>query len=532
MHPRSALLLGLSVTLAGCALGCAPVRVANTPAGRGPETTLGAGCAPDRPAIAHHAGGGVVKSPRGAAPIPCSTATGFRSSEVSVGLTKAGTLMFQPAVPASGFPVGLIRSVDKGETWSFVLPSAFDDPPRITPVDQDLTVDPRTGRIFWVMGSPGAKGQVPRLDISDDDGVTWVKSSGPILPVGHSFIFVGPPTKTSPSARAYPNLVYVCHGSGPQKCQKSADGGMTFDAGVSIPIPPDAGKRCGNFGLRGVAHRNGTLYVPNTPCQLPYVAISHDEGATWQQVRIANVETIGAGNLSLDMDRQGNLYAAWVAANDRLPYVSVSRDRGLRWSTPLMIAAPGVKEAALPHLVAGASGHVAISYYGSQNSPGVPFPASCPGRGGYVVPGRGYVNVPFSVSTSCQEWQNVTWNTYITTTWDALATQPLLWSAPLNDPVQPTWYGCSPSPLSGAGAGAVCTAYEASFPAWGRLDYYGAAMGTGDTPWIGFVQACPNGRPVPGNPHCPSTLTGSGPDSMWGMVGRLVRAGGARKDEH
>src|SRR5437016_1758856 len=49
------------------------------------EGALGPGCAPERPAIAHHAGGVVVESPRGKAhtpPIPCTSSTGFRTAEI------------------------------------------------------------------------------------------------------------------------------------------------------------------------------------------------------------------------------------------------------------------------------------------------------------------------------------------------------------------------------------------------------------------------------------------------------------------
>jgi hypothetical protein len=200
--------------------------------------------------------------------------------------------------------------------------------------------------------------------------------------------------------------------------------------------------------------------------------------------------------------------------------LSVSRDAGRRWSTPLMIGAPGVKEAALPRLVAGARGQVAVAYYGSLNSPGVPFPPPCPS----------------SIATDCPEYENETWNMYITETFNALDRHPLFWSASINDPTEPTWYGCSPSELgvvrldesapfiSGGGYTGGC------FPGRGggvtinsRQDYFGMDLASDRTPWIGFGQACPNGLPVPDNPNCSDTLRGSPTDALWGLVGRLVR---------
>jgi hypothetical protein len=62
---------------------------------------LGPGCAPDRPAIAHHAGGILAGTDKvEEAPIPCTTATGFRTNEVSVVITNEGSALFQPAFPA------------------------------------------------------------------------------------------------------------------------------------------------------------------------------------------------------------------------------------------------------------------------------------------------------------------------------------------------------------------------------------------------------------------------------------------------
>jgi hypothetical protein len=268
-----------------------------------------------------------------------------------------------------------------------------------------------------------------------------------------------------------------------------------------------------DFGLNGVVDRDGIVYVPFSPCQRPYIAISRDAGDTWQTVLVADTLTLGFGMLPLGVDMQGNLYAAWVDAADRLPYLASSRKRGrqtgLQWSTPLMIGAPGVNEASIPGLVAGKRGQVAVTYYGSKNSPGLPFPPSCNG-----------------LSTNCPGYENETWDTYITETWNALARQPLFWSAPLNDPSQPTWYGCSPSAIGLDMPGnTICIAHTNSGgpTLGGRLDYYGITMAPDGTPWVGFAQECPDGLPVAGNPNCPSTLTGTVLDAQWGLVGRLVR---------
>src|SRR5207247_1572816 len=70
---------------------------------------------------------------------------------------------------------------------------------------------------------------------------------------------------------------------------------------------------------------------------------------------------------------RGNVYYFWIA-HDRLPYLAVSRDGGKHWSKPVMVGPPNLEEAALPTMDIGAEGNVAMTYMGSTNSPGPPFP--------------------------------------------------------------------------------------------------------------------------------------------------------------
>ena len=538
------------VALAVAALAAAPAAFAKD---KDEGAEFGPGCAPDRPAIAHHAGGVIARPDEDEnAPIPCSTNTGWRTEEAAIVVTNAGSLLLQPAFDATGAPVGAIRSFDQGANWEFFQPSNPDNPPRCctpgggaNPNDQNMAIDRRTGRVFWL--SPGydvpafAFFETSRLDISDDDGKTWFQSSGPPLgkpnhltgqiSLDHVQVFAGPPTESLKHLmQGYPNVVYVCEGNAPQSCGKSLDGGITFGPAVGIPFPPECSGPLPplpptviyntNFGLHGVVDRRGTVYLPNAPCEIPYVAISHDEGGTWQLSRVADTLTLGFGMLSLDVDKEGNLYAGWVGEADRLLYLSISRDHGMHWSTPLMIGAPGVNEVGLPSLVVGERGHVAVTYYASKNSPGAPFPPPCPG-----------------LSTSCPAYANETWSTYVTESFNALAQRPMFWSATLNDPAQPTWYGCSPSaqgldilegdnftiPPGGNTIGC-------SLGAGSHIDYYGINMAPDGTPWVAFYQGCLNDRPVPGNPNC-AQAAGGPHDGLFGFVGRLVHVGG-EGDEH
>jgi hypothetical protein len=458
------------------------------------------------------------------------TATGWRTSEISVAVTNAGTVLFEPAISAGGRPVGILRSVDRGGTWEFVDPGG--DPARIGSIDMNVSVDRRTGRVFWSNDLELPVGYIhnQRIDFSDDDGKTWSSSSPLAMHYDHTQIFSGAPAKHRGSRRGvvYASVSggFTCpaYGFCGAHISKSLDGGATWSQPVAIPYPaecPAPGKDpVGGYGLKGVVGEDGTVYLPFTPCVRPYVAISHDEGDTWQLVLVANTQTFGWGELGLGMDKEGNLFAAWTAAADRLPYLSISRDRGHHWSTPLMIAAPGVKEASEPQLVAGATGQVAVTYYGSKNPP-VPFPDSaCTYTVSFFLPGYGFVR------GDCPGYEQEIWNTYVTESFNALDKRPVFWSASLNDHAKPTFFGSTPAAMRMGGG-------------WGNLvnkvgskltDYYGMAMSPNGTPWVGFFQACPFNRPIAGNPIC-DKATGDPNDGYFGLVGRLVRARSAAGDD-
>jgi hypothetical protein len=153
-----------------------------------------------------------------------------------------------------------------------------------------------------------------------------------------------------------------------------------------------------------------------------------------------------------------------------------------------------------------------VAYYGSKNSPGVgvPIPPNC------------------LISTQCPGFENETWDTYITESWNALAKKPLFWSAPLNDPRHHTWYGVTPSSLR------ISTPTGIGFFGGGQglpgftanMDYFGMTMAPDDTAWVGFDQECPLGQFFfAGNPNC-SLASGGAHDGLFGLVGRLVRAHG------
>ena len=485
-------------------------------------------CAPDRGAVAHYAGG-VQASPESdkRTLIPCITNPGWRTNELGIVETKVGTVVLQPAFGPQGTPVGGLRSTDQGITWSF-FEATDPNPPRRLSLDQDLMIDRQTDRLFWLAPGyvqPESLAQTSRSDFSDDDGKTWTKASGPIgmpdLATGqptrdHGFMFVGPPpARLRSQLTDYPNVVYACGAHAPQLCARSLDGGRTFSTPVGLPFP----RECDgpfppllpevifntNFGLRGVADSTGTVYVPHAPCNRPYVAISRDGGTTWTNSRVADTIVLGYGMISVAIDPEDNLYATWAELESRMLFFSISRDNGAHWSTPMAIAAPGVNETALPMIVVGERGHAVVAYYGSTNSPGAPFPPKCQG-----------------LPNSCPAYENQTWNMYVTATYNALDQPAVFWSTTLNDPKDPVLYGCTPSLEGVVRFKGVFGPGGARGPCQGTLDYFGLFMTNDELTWVAFAQGCPGGLPVPGNPNCPSSLTGDNNDRLWTLVGRLV----------
>ncbi|MBW3665688.1 MAG: glycoside hydrolase, partial [Actinobacteria bacterium] len=340
--------------------------------------------------IEHSPGGvpneGVVNGSRGAL-----YRTGEIASEPTLGLTSGGTILYQ-LWDAEGLSV-VGRSTDGGRTWSYASPSPLTDATGGT-FDPYLYVDPVTDRVFSVNLTPAL--ECHEVSFSDDAGVTW--TSSPLCgQLDHQTLFAGPPVTSDLDPDVYPNVVYLCSAQVPPganfssltTCQRSLDGGRTFvptgePAYVGIDPEVDQGDFgipgfCGGLSGHGVVGPDGTVYLPRTYCGRPFLAISRDEGATWERVQVSDIGTYRGGvimvppffggesplpiSTSVAIDEAGTLYFAWVA-RDRLPYVAISEDGGLTWGEPMMIAPPGVRETIFVDVAAAGPGEVAFAYMG------------------------------------------------------------------------------------------------------------------------------------------------------------------------
>lgn len=421
-----------------------------------------AGCDSSLPVVAHRAGGAAVQLPTGdTLPVVCASQTGYPTSETTLAVTDAGSLIFSPAQTENS----MARSTDGGATWTLTRPATEQPTGFWNTVDPDVIADRRTGRVFWSHATGPVRDEtaLPQVNplpqgagfylaaaqgfqvyTSSDDGLSWHTADYSTAPTGDwEKLAVGPPPASGPAPTGYPDMVYLCANSplevsGPGRlCYKSLDGGSTFQiAGYASPTASNPQDVCPPLNFEApVVDSAGVMYQPVTCQRADYVVLSKDEGSsyTWLPVPGAPTGTVDSGPyLQLAVDDAGNLYGLWQTGG--LIYLIASRDHGHTWSAPLMVAAPGVGGVSLPSLSAGAPGHVAITYYAS-----------------------GQPNA-----------QQLT--AYITQTADALDSQPLFYSGALNDPSHPIFhdYGLPDAP---------------------RADFVGGAFDQpGTTYWAGVVK--------------------------------------------
>lgn len=216
-----AAVLALVVLLAGCSSGPerddavvpgVPVTADGEPA---TAANLAPGCALDRLAVVHKAGGRPA-SAQGAVPVGCLVHTGVDSAEPTIGIASDGTVFHYPAAlidrdlpetPAVRFLTGVSVSYNQGADWRILLPTVGPIvPTHQASLDPYFYLDPTTDRIFADdLISPNCS----VLSFSDDFGQSWTNTVGGCIETDHQTIFAGPPatsttlaTRTSCTAAA------------------------------------------------------------------------------------------------------------------------------------------------------------------------------------------------------------------------------------------------------------------------------------------------------------------------------------------
>lgn len=190
-----------------------------------------------------------------------------------------------------------------------------------------------------------------------------------------------------------------------------------------------------------------------------------------------------------------------------MPYLAISHDGGETWSKPMMVAAPGVTEAQLPDIAATPGGRVAMFYLGSTDSPGEPYPQNVTCLGVQETQKCLSDNGPFNDAQAVR-YQDITWNGFITMTFDGDAKNPVFFSASVNPPGDPLARGvCGPRPDR-------CN----------LGDFQDIQMAPNGMPWASLVDACtPEPDPKYAAAHCvtPTSSADKANNAGHGVVGRL-----------
>jgi hypothetical protein len=452
--------------------------------------------------VAHHAGARPAVDPPYTLPSGADRSVGAPAFEPSIGVTSNGDIFFLALLPSNGLSNAQIRrSTDDGRTWK-TLPRGLSDGGWPTE-DPLIYVDPATDRLFdFELTLPCSA-----VFVSDDRGGTFSMHLA-CNHADHQTLFAGPPPAGGAKPNGYRNVVYYCAidggasvAAGITACSRSLDGGTTWQRTLRPAYVSDGSRGGGSLGIPGFCYGatghgrvgpDGTVYLPRGFCDQPFLAISHDEGDTWEHVQVSDLgmQTGSSAGVGLEehearvaIDPAGNVYYFWIAVN-RLPYLAISRDGGRHFGKPMMVAPPGVNEAWGPAIDAGDTGRVAFSYLATTHSPGPPFCTrttltSCTDADG--SPGR-----PDSAYAS------VGWNGYIGETVDALSADPTFYTAPVNDPRDPYTRG-------------VCGSIQCE----PTHEFHGISVRSDGTAWASFSDGCT------ANPA-------DGCDGSMGVVGTLL----------
>jgi hypothetical protein len=457
------------------------------------------GCQPGWPVVAHLADGTRVRF-TGKLPVPCAMPTRYATSETTIAIAPDGNIFFSPANTENT----IAHSSDGGAFWTLSAPQQLQYTSLWNTTDPWITVDRRTGRVFWVRATgelrtapvlvdesplgwqaPQAFAYAHGFQVysSSDDGLNWTTADDRTQPTGDwEKIFVGPPPASGPKPIGYPDVVYVCANApfevtGPGRdCYRSLDGGQTFSlAGTVAPTavsphddcPPLAG------GANGGVASDGAFYQPQSCATESWVAVSHDEATSWSWYPIpgaptsTGLSTTSERALQLALDDSNNLYVMW-GGNQSID-LEISRDGGRSWSPAMSIHVPGLHYFDLPALAAGPAGHVAVAYCASASSTVKQLSA------------------------------------YITETTNALTAHPVFVTAALNDPARPIFedYG-----LSGGAtprADFIGATYDSEGNVWaGLVKQFGAPNSAGVVATTGYVGALEMSlrHVVPVKHHC------------------------------
>ena len=314
--------------------------------------------------------------------------TEYGSAACTLGVASDNTVFVAPAFTVDG--IGVLRSSDFGKSWHASVPEGvqlsrnrpylyFDD------VDERLFL--HAGRFDAVPPHPLRTGFI--LAVSDDRGQTWRTRKVASKARMDAKVFAGPSNSragrvtylsapTPFAVRVRPLINVTRH-----VVWRSFDGGVKWEVAGGFDIDPKnipglPSREYVAFG-KGVVGPDGTVYIGGRYGRRFAVAVSRDEGLTWD-VRMVpgsalakyhnavHFLLLGSRYLlpeSMAVDDDGNVYVVWPD-RDGLLHAAWSSDGAVSWSRPVVVSAPGVRDARFGAITATGSGRVGIAYYGRE----------------------------------------------------------------------------------------------------------------------------------------------------------------------
>jgi hypothetical protein len=382
---------------------------------------------------------------------------GFESFEPTIGATANGDLYFSTTPdsgPAIGWQASIAKSQDGGRTWKDVGPRTIGDntqPPETN--DPYIYVDPATDRVFTFHMSPILTCSI--MSFSDDGGKSWEtnpKGCSPTVVWDHQTMVAA--KSRGVETEGYPNVLHQCVNTVyAAMCSRSLDGGLSWEPSVPVYANTEVVNNCGAQHGHLANGPKGHVYLPTSRCGTrPQVYISGDDGQSWRQSIIADMDTPFV-DPSVSVDKKGNLYAVFINENGFLFYAT-SRDNGKKWSKPAKIARSFT--ANMPVIVAGDPGKVVVAYPATNDLP------------------KGYATKGYLDGEEDKLVKKVAWGANFTVTRNGLARRPDF----------KTTVSTGSDPI---GRGRICVrATRCDY----LIDFIEAVLGPDGRPYASFVDGC------------------------------------------
>lgn len=381
---------------------------------------------------------------------------GFESFEPTLGATSNGDLYFSitPTTVVTGWDASIAKSTNGGKSWKDVgprLPTGHSVP--IETNDPYIYVDPGTDRVFTFHMSPILTCSI--MTFSDDGGKSWQynpKGCSPTVVWDHQTIVAAKP-RLLPTL-GYPNVLHQCvNAIYAAMCSTSLDGGFTWGPSVVAYENDKVSSLCGAQHGHLAAGPDGQVYLPTSRCgEKPMVYISDNDGLTWRQSVIADIDTPFV-DPTVSVDSKGNLYAAFIDEKGFL-YYATSTNNGEKWSKAVQIAKGYT--ANMPVIVAGDPGKVVVAYPATDDLP------------------KGYDTKGYLEGAQAELATKVAWGANLSLSYDGLSSKPDF------DTVVTT----GKDPL---GRGKICVrATRCEY----LIDFIEAVIGPDGRPYAAFTDGC------------------------------------------